>query len=58
VAGVSALATWVFGSIVTMRWLPPTQIYLQAIMSVLAYWPVSRLFFVLRRTLTKAREAL
>jgi hypothetical protein len=46
------------GSIVYARWLPPTQIYLQAIVSVLVYWPVSRVFFVMRRWLTKAREAL
>lgn len=58
VAGLAAVATWVLGSIVTMRWLPPTQIYLQAIMSVLAYWPVSKVFLLMRRTLTKAREAL
>jgi rod shape-determining protein MreD len=58
VAGVTAVAVWVLGSLVYARWLPPTQIYLQAIVSILAYWPVSKVFFVMRRRLTKAREAL
>lgn len=58
VAGLAAIATWVLGSIVYMRWLPPSQIYLQAIVSVAAYWPVSKVFLLMRRTLTTAREAL
>lgn len=58
VAGLAAIATWVLGSIVYMRWLPPSQIYLQAAVTFIAYWPVSKVFHLMRRTLTTAREAL
>ena len=58
VAGLAAIVTWVLGSIVYMRWLPPSQIYLQAMVTFVAYWPVSKVFLLMRRTLTTAREAL
>lgn len=58
VAALAAVATWVLGSIVYMRWLPPSQIYMQAIVTFVAYWPVSKVFLLMRRTLTTAREAL
>jgi len=58
VAALAAIATWVLASIVYMRWVPPAQIYLQAVVSVLAYWPMSKIFLLMRRTLTTARDAL
>lgn len=58
VAAFAAVVTWVLGSIVYTRWLPPTQIYMQALVSIACYWPVSKVFGLMRRTLTTARDAL
>ena len=58
VAAVTAASAWFLGSVVYMRWLPPTQIYLQAIISIAFYLPMSKVFFFMRRMLTTAREAL
>ena len=58
VAVLAAAVAWVLGSIVYMRWLPPGQIWSQALVSIVAYWPVSKVFGLVRRTLTTAREAL
>jgi rod shape-determining protein MreD len=58
VAGLTAIGTWVLGSIVYMQWLPPSQIYTQAIVTFAAYWPVSKVFALMRNTLTTARDGL
>ncbi|MBL9095800.1 MAG: rod shape-determining protein MreD [Alphaproteobacteria bacterium] len=58
VAALTAIASWLLGSIVYTRWLPPAQIYLQAAVSILAYWPVSKVFSLMRRSLTTARDGL
>src|SRR5262245_27594049 len=58
VAGLAAVATWILGSIVYTQWLPPSQIWMQAIVSVICYGPVAKVFGLMRRTLTTAREGL
>jgi rod shape-determining protein MreD len=58
VALVAAAAAWLLGSIVYMRWLPVGPIWLQAIVSIAVFWPVAKLFGLMRRGLTTAREAL
>jgi rod shape-determining protein MreD len=58
VAALTGASSWLLGSVVFMHWLPPTQIYLQAMMSIVFYWPMSKVFFFMRRALTTAREAL
>lgn len=58
VALLTAIATWVLGSITYARWLPPAQIFLQAPMSALLYFCVSPVYAFIRRMLTTAREAI
>lgn len=58
VAALTAIASWVLGSIVYARWLPPAQIYLQAAVTIIAYWPVAKVFGFMRRSLTTARDSL
>lgn len=58
VALFAAFVAWFLGSIVYMRWLPPAQIFLQALVSIAFYWPVSKVYGLMRRSLTTAREAI
>lgn len=58
VAALTAVAVWILGSIVYTRWLPPAPIFWQTAMTVLFYWPVSKVFALMRRSLTTARDAL
>lgn len=57
VALLTAGVIWLLGSMIYMRWLPVGQIWMQAIVSIVFYWPVSKVFGLMRGTLTK-REAL
>src|SRR5262245_15016881 len=58
VAILTAAVAWVLGSIVFARWLPAGQIFLQAFVSVLLYVPASKVFGLMRRWLSNAREAI
>jgi hypothetical protein len=58
VAILTASVAWVLGSIVYARWMPPGQIFLQAFISVLLYIPASKVFGLMRRMLSNAREAI
>lgn len=58
VAFLTAAVAWMLGSTVYSRWLPVGPVYAQAIVSIIAYWPVSKVFLLMRRMLTNAREAL
>lgn len=58
VAALTAAVAWVLGSICYARWIPLGPIFVQAAMSVLVYPLVARVFSLIRRTLTTAREAI
>ncbi|MBP6013136.1 MAG: hypothetical protein KBA31_12990 [Alphaproteobacteria bacterium] len=58
VAFLTAAVTWFAGSIAYARWLPAGDIYLQALISVAVFPLVSKVFTLMRRMLTTAREAI
>ena len=55
---VTAVFAWVLGSITFAHWVPPGPIVVQVAVTVLFYPLVARVFSLLRRTLTTAREAI
>jgi rod shape-determining protein MreD len=57
-AAIAAGVAWLAGSMSYARWIPPGPIVIQAAMSVAFYPLVARVFSLLRRTLTTAREAI
>jgi rod shape-determining protein MreD len=58
VAMFAAAVAWLLGSMTYARWIPPGQIIAQAAMSALFYPLIARVFSLIRRTLTTAREAI
>ncbi len=58
VAVLTAAVAWMLGSIVFARWLPAGQIFLQALISVALYLPAARVYGLMRRMLSNAREAI
>jgi len=58
VAFLTAAVAWILGSVTYGRWLPSGPLFLQALMSLVLYIPASKVFGVMRRWLTNAREAI
>jgi hypothetical protein len=56
VAMFAASISWLLGIFVFARWLVPYDIFMQALMSILFYPVLSRLFMLLRGALTTAPE--
>jgi hypothetical protein len=56
VAMFAATISWLLGIFVFARWLVPYDIFMQALMSILFYPVLSRLFMLLRGALTTAPE--
>jgi rod shape-determining protein MreD len=58
VALLTAIATWLLGSTYFMRWLPFGPILLQAVVSIVVFPLIAKMFFFVRGFLTTARETL
>lgn len=58
VAAINALLAWLLGMLIFERWLPPLETLFQAVVSVLVYPVLARLFMFVRRSLTNAPESL
>jgi len=53
-----AVGSWVLGTFVYARWLPPGELFGQAAVSVIFYPLLARVLLLLRRALTTAPETL
>lgn len=58
IALITAIVVWVLGSTIYNRWLPATDIFLQAAVTALVFPVVGRAYLMLRRMLTTAPERL
>lgn len=58
VALITAIVVWILGSTIYNRWLPPTDIFVQAAVTAFVFPVFGRLFLMLRRMLTTAPERL
>ncbi|MDZ4739463.1 MAG: hypothetical protein SGJ03_06110 [Alphaproteobacteria bacterium] len=58
IAVLMAVGSWVLGTFVYARWLPPGELFGQAAVSVIFYPLLARVLLLLRRALTTAPETL
>jgi len=58
VASLAGIAIWLLASTVYNRWVPPTDIFLQVLVTALVFPLVGPVFMLLRRTMTTAPERL
>jgi rod shape-determining protein MreD len=58
VAVLAAVATWLLASTIYNRWVPPGEIFWQAVITAIAFPLIGPLFMMLRRVMTTAPERL
>jgi rod shape-determining protein MreD len=58
VAGLTAVLAWVLGILTFQRYLDPTGLVLQGLVSIAVYPWIARLLWLVRRSLTNAPESL
>lgn len=58
VTGLVGLVAWLMGMLMFERWLDPTSLAVQALVTLVCYPMFARVFMLLRRTLTTAPESL
>jgi rod shape-determining protein MreD len=58
ISALTGIVTWLLASTIYNRWIPPGEIFLQAIVTALVFPLVGPLFMILRRAMTTAPERL
>lgn len=58
VAVLTAIATWLLASTIYNRWIPPSEIFLQAVVTAAVFPLIAPLFMMLRRAMTTAPERI